>query len=265
VVFQSIENAYPLGTDLSLLGTFYELGVRMVGPIHFRNNDFGDSSTDPDGPEWHGLSPLGEGLVREANLLGMIVDGSHASDAVLTQMIQLSETPVILSHSGCKAVWNHPRNVGDELLLMLAASGGVIQINAYSDYMIDVPEDPAREAEMDALQERFGPRRSLEGEELAAYTAERRAIEARYPEPRATFDDFMEHLTHALELIGPDHVGIGLDWDGGGGVTGMEDVADVPKITEALIEAGYSERDLQKIWGGNVLRLLSAAEAHAAG
>ena len=264
IVFQSIENAYPLGTDLTLLKTFYDLGVRMVGPIHFRNNDFGDSSTDPDGPEWFGLSPLGRELVAEANRLGIVLDASHASDAALSQMIDLSETPIVLSHSGCKAVWDHPRNVDDALLVKLAASGGVIQMNAYSDYMLEVPDNPELEAGMDALQERYGLMRSLAGAELASYAAERRALEARFPDPRADLDDFMAHLLHALALIGPDHVGIGLDWDGGGGVNGLEDVADIPKITERLLAEGYSEEDIAKIWSGNVLRLLREAEARAA-
>jgi len=263
IVFQSIENAYPLGTDLSLLKTFYDLGVRMVGPVHFRNNDFGDSSTDRDGPEWSGLSPLGRELVAEANQLGIVLDASHASDSVLAQMIELSETPIILSHSGCSAIWDHPRNVGDALLVKLAESGGVIQMNAYSDYMIEVPESEEFEAEMDVLQERYGPMRSLAGTELVSYATERRALEAKYPEPRADFDDFIEHLFHALDLIGPDHVGIGLDWDGGGGVNGLEDAADIPKITERLLAEGYSEEDIAKIWSGNVLRLLQEAEMHA--
>ena len=263
IVFQSIENAYPLGTDLSLLKTFYDLGVRMVGPVHFRNNDFGDSSTDRDGPEWSGLSPLGRELVAEANRLGIVLDASHASDAVLAQMIDLSETPIILSHSGCKAIWDHPRNVGDALLVKLAESGGVIQMNAYSDYMIEVPENAEFEAEMDVLQERYGPMRSLAGTELVSYATERRALEAKYPEPRADFDDFMEHLLHALNLIGPDHVGIGLDWDGGGGVNGLEDATDIPKITGRLLAEGYSEEDIAKIWSGNVLRLLQEAEMRA--
>ncbi|MEY4880011.1 MAG: hypothetical protein RJB62_1480 [Pseudomonadota bacterium] len=264
IVYQSMENAYPLGTDLSLLTTFYALGVRMVGPVHFRNNQFGDSSTDPAGPEWNGLSPLGRGLVAEANRLGIVLDASHAADAVLDQMIDLSATPVILSHSGAKAIWDHPRNVPDALLLKLAASGGVIQMNAYSDYMVALPDDPEREAALDEVQERYGPMRELAGEELAAYARERRAAEARYPAPRADFEDFMAHMLHALDLVGPDHVGIGLDWDGGGGITDMEDVADIPRITERLLAEGYSEADLANIWSGNVLRLLQTAEDHAA-
>jgi membrane dipeptidase len=263
VVFQSIENAYPLGNDLTLLQAFYDLGVRMVGPVHFSNNDFGDSSTDPSGPEWHGLSSLGRELVAEANRLGILLDASHASDAVLDQMIDLSATPIILSHTGCKAVWDHPRNVGDALLHKLAQSGGVIQMNAYSDYMIAVPENAEFETQMDVLQERYSPMRSLAGAELASYAADRRALEAKYPMPRASFDDFMEHLLYALALVGPDHVGIGLDLDGGGGVNGLEDAADAPRITEHLLSQGYLEEDIAKIWSGNVLRLLAEAETHA--
>ncbi len=263
IVYLSIENLYPIGMDLTLLQTFYDLGVRMVGPVHFRNNDLADSSTDPDGPEWHGLSPLGRALVAEANRLGMILDASHASDDVFDQMLELSATPIILSHSGVKAEFDHPRNIDDARLRRLAAAGGVIQMNAYGDYLIEAVQIPQREAAFDALRDRYGPRRSLAGEELRAYAAERNAIEAHYPVPRASFDDFMAQMLHALDVVGPDHVGIGLDWDGGGGVTGMEDVASIARITERLLVEGTSRDDLAKIWSGNVLRLLRAAEAEA--
>ena len=146
----------------------------------------------------------------------------------------------------------------------MSASGGVIQMNALSSYLVATPPNPERNAAMQALGDRYGPMRSLAGERLRAYAAERRAIEARYPVPRATLDDFMRHVLHVLRLIGPDHVGIGLDLDGGGGVTGLEDASDVHRITERLLAAGYSEADLQKIWSGNVLRLLRQAEARAA-
>ena len=264
VVYLSIENAYPLGRDLSLLETFHDLGVRMIGPVHFRNNDLADSSTDPEGAEWRGLSPLGREFVAEANRLGMVLDASHASDDVFDQMLELSAAPIILSHSGVKAVFDHPRNIDDARLRRLAETGGVIQMNSYGDYLIEAVENPEREAALDALGDRFGPMRSLAGEQLAAYAAERAAIEGRYPVPRASFADFMEQILHALEIAGPDHVGIGLDWDGGGGVTGMEDVASIPRITRELLNAGYSESDLEKIWSGNLLRVLGAAEAAAA-
>ena len=260
VVYLSIENAYPLGHDLSLVQTFYELGVRMVGPVHFANNDLGDSSTDPKGKEWNGLSELGKGLVAEANRLGMVLDASHASDDVFDQLLALSKTPIILSHSGCKAVYDHPRNLDDARLRKLAAAGGVIQINSLSDYLIPTPDNPARKA---AQQKLFADYGRLFGRDAAGrgeFARKKREFDRKYPAPRASLDDFMAHLLYALKIVGPEHVGIGADWDGGGGVTGMEDVAHIPKITERLLANGYDETSLQKIWSGNALRVLRAAE-----
>ncbi|WCT72493.1 dipeptidase [Sphingomonas naphthae] len=265
IVYQSIENSYPLSGDIGLMATFYKFGVRMIGPAHFRNNDWADSSTDPAGLEWHGLSPAGKAFVAEANRLGMILDASHSSDDVLDQMLALSATPIILSHSGCKAVYDHPRNVDDARLKALAAKGGVIQINSYGDYIAKAVASPARDAEMKALMAKVGNRRDLPPAEVAALMKERRAILAKYPGSRPDFDMFAKHLLHALKLVGPEHVGIGLDWDGGGGVIGMEDVTDIPKITAVIKAAGYSDKDLANIWSGNVLRVLKAAEIYAKG
>jgi membrane dipeptidase len=258
VVFLSIENSYPLSGDLSLLDTFYQLGVRMVGPVHTTNNDFADSSTDA--PEWHGLSERGRELVGAANRLGMVLDASHASDEVLDQLLALSKSPIILSHSGCKAIFDHRRNVDDARLRALAAQGGVIQINSLSDYLIATPEDPARKAALKGLFAEYGNPLRLGSERRAQFVRARRAIDAAHPAPRASFEDYMAHLLHALKLLGPDHVGVGADWDGGGGVSGMEDVSAIPRITERLLAEGYDEAALAKIWSGNVLRLLRAAE-----
>jgi membrane dipeptidase len=264
IVFMSIENSYPLGKDLTLLKTFYDLGVRMAGPVHFTNNDLADSATDPKGPEWHGLSPLGKEFIVEANRLGIVLDASHASDEVFDQMLALSAAPIVLSHSGARAVFNHPRNIDDARIQKLAAAGGVVQINSYSDYLVETPAIPARDTAMRALGTKYGPLRTLAGERLKAYMGERHAIEAQYPLPHATMDDLMAHILHALKLVGVEHVGIGLDWDGGGGVTGMEDVGDLPEISKRLLAAGYTEADLTKIWSGNVLRVMRAVEAKAA-
>jgi membrane dipeptidase len=264
IVYMSMENSYPLGKDLTLLKTFYELGVRMAGPVHFTNNDLADSATDPKGPEWHGLSPLGKEFVAEANRLGIILDASHASDDVFDQMLALSAAPIILSHSSARAVFNHPRNIDDARIQKLAAAGGVIQINSYSEYLVTTPDIPARNTAMRALGMKYGPFRTLAGDRLNAYMTDRHAIEAQYKLPKGTMDDFMAHLLHVLKLVGPDHVGIGLDWDGGGGVTGMEDVAGLPEISKRLLAAGYTEADLAKIWSGNVLRVMRAVEAKAA-
>ncbi len=253
IAFQSIENSYPLGLDLANLQRFYDLGVRMAGPVHSKNNQFADSTTDT--PRWNGLSPLGKQWVAQMNRLGMIVDGSHSSDAALDQMIALSKTPVILSHSGSRANFDHPRNVSDATMRKLAESGGVIQIN--SVFLEPYPSTPRVDALVDA-------KGGLEFQTLAEQAVTLRKVRALHagPEPytTATFEQFMASLLHALHVMGVDHVGLGADWDGGGGTIGMMDVAALPKVTERLVAAGYSEADLQKIWSGNVLRLLRAAE-----
>jgi membrane dipeptidase len=260
-VFMSIENSYPVEADLSLMATFQKLGVRLIGPAHFKDNDLADSATDA--PEWHGLSPKGREFVVEANRLGMILDASHSSDDVLDQMMALSKTPVILSHSGCKAVFDHPRNVDDARLKALAADGGVIQINTYSSYLIPSPKNPDRDAAMAALETAAG-QGPMTPDKESALQAAFAAINVKYPVPRATFEDFMNRLNHALLVAGVDHVGIGADMDGGGGVVGLEDVSDYWKNTRRLMEEGYSRADLTKIWGGNILRVMRQAETYKA-
>ena len=263
IVYQSMENAYPLTTDISLLQSFHKLGLRMVGVAHFRNNDFGDSSTDPKGPEWNGLSPLGKQLVSEDNRLGIILDASHSSDIVLDQILAQSTAPIILSHSGAKAIYDHPRNVDDARLKALAAKGGVIQINAYGGYLAAEVPNPERDAALKALGEKYGNPGLLPPDKVASLVKERRAILDRFPGSERSFEQFTAHLFHALKLVGSDHVGIGADWDGGGGVIDMQDITDLPRITAALLKAGYGEADIAKIWGGNVLRLMTAVEAAA--
>jgi membrane dipeptidase len=258
IVYMSMENAYPLGTDVSLLDTFYKFGLRMVGPLHFKNNQFGDSSTDPDGAKWGGLSPLGETLVAEANRLGIVLDGSHAHDETLKDMILLSKTPVILSHTGSKAIYDHPRNVDDALLNKLAASGGVIQMNAYSDYLEELPVDLERQ---EAVKVLLAMR--AKGSDRDVLLEKRREIERKHPAVKASFDAYMTHFLHALKVVGPKHVGVGADWDGGGGVSGMMDVVNLPMITQRLLEEGYSKDDLADIWGGNALRVLQQAQDYA--
>lgn len=261
IVFQSMENAYPLGEDVSLIEAFYVGGLRMVAPVHFRNNQYADSATDV-AQVFGGLSPLGEELVREANRLGMILDGSHASDDAVRDMIALSTTPIILSHSGPKGVYDHPRNLPDDLLKAIAADGGVIQVNAYGGYLEPLVASPERLAAIAQLEARYGKDTSkLAPEELVAFRAARKEMDTAFPPPRSTYTKFMEHLLYTLKLVGPDHVGIGADWDGGGGVDGMKDVAALPQVTADLLAAGYTEDDLAKIWGGNMLRLMRQAEA----
>ena len=260
VVFQSMENAYPLGEDITLLETFYVGGLRMLGLVHFESNQFADSSTDDYLHD--GLSDLGKDLVREANRLGMIVDASHASDDALRDMMAVSTTPVILSHSGPDGVFEHARNVPDDLLIELAESGGVVHVNAFGGYLEALEPTPERVAALEALNAEYGSDfAAMSDAQLQAYRAARIELDGAFPPPRSSFEKYLEHLLYTIDLVGIDHVGIGADWDGGGGVDGMAEVSDVPKITAALTDAGYSAEDIEKIWSGNVLRLMRDVEA----
>jgi membrane dipeptidase len=259
VVYQSIENSYPLGEDISLLKTFYDLGVRMAAPVHGANNQFADSATDRE-RRWGGLSPLGRTWVQEANRLGILIDGSHASDETIEQLVELSKTPIILSHHGAKAVFDHPRNLDDDRLRKVAASGGVVQIN--SMYVFGGTNYPELRAKQGALRFQLSRWSQLNPMERKALANEIAALDETYPNWRGSFDDYMANILHVLKVVGPDHVGMGADWDGGGGVRGFDSVAELPRITARLRAAGYSEADLAKIWGGNVLRLLAQAEAY---
>jgi membrane dipeptidase len=166
----------------------------------------------------------------------------------------------LLSHSGVKGVFDHPRNIDDRRLRALAAAGGVIQINFLSDYLLKTPKIPEREAALAALRQTAAGRIvSLADRE--ALIAQKHEIERRWPVPRATFEDAFAHLLYAIRVAGIDHVGIGADFDGGGGVLGFEDARDYPKLTARLLAEGFSREDVQKVWSGNLLRVLRAAEA----
>lgn len=258
IVYISMENGYPLGTDLTLLDVFHALGVRLIGPVHSGANQLADSATAS--PQWQGLSPLGRRLVERANELGMVLDASHASDAAFDQMLELSKTPIVLSHSGLDTIVDHPRNIDDQRLRRLAASGGVIQMAAASDFLVRTPAVKQLESLQVELEAKL---QFYTGAEAADLAARMRKVALHNRVPRASFDDFMRSLLHAIEIAGIDHVGIGADWDGGGGVAGLEDVADLPKITAALWQAGYSEHDIAKVMSGNILRVLDAAEGYA--
>jgi len=260
IVYKSIENAYPLGEDVTRLDEFYAAGVRMVGLVHMANNQFADSATDKAGPKWGGLSPLGKALIRRANRLGMIIDMSHAHDAALEQAIELSATPIILSHSGAAHIYAHPRNVGDTLLRKLAASGGVMHINSLSGYLKKLNTDPARRPALVALFRQLRKNPPQTEADTQAFLQARRAIDAQYKPDYATLDDVMAHIYHAGGIMGAAHIGIGLDWDGGGGVDGLHDIAALPAITANMRAAGISDHDIGLMWSGNVLRLLRLAE-----
>ena len=254
--FISIENSWPLGEDLSLLETFHRLGVRMAGPVHSRTNQLADSTTGE--ARWNGLSPLGRHWVAEMNRLGMIIDASHSSDAAFDQMVELSRVPIVLSHSGPRAIFNHPRNLDDGRMRRLAQAGGVMFMN--SVFLVAHDNSPERQAISDR-QENWAQLSPAERQRLLRDLA---ALNAQRPYTSADFELFMRSLLHAVRVMGADHVGLGADWDGGGGVIGMADVSALPRITARLRREGLSEGDIAKIMGGNLLRVLRQVEAAAA-
>lgn len=253
IAFKSMENSYPLGEDLSLLGEFHRRGVRLAGPVHGANNQFADSATDK--PRWNGLSPLGRQWVAEMNRLGIVIDASHASDATFDQMLALSKSPMLLSHSGSRAMFDHPRNLDDARIRKLAAAGGAICFSTI--FLSDLKLGPERAA----LFDKFEHINQLTPAEQADLTARWRALDATEPLWAADFERYFSALLHVIKVAGVDHVCFGADWDGGGGLIGIEDIADHPKITARLKAAGYSDRDLAKMWGGNILRIMDQTQA----
>ena len=252
VAFLSMENSSPLGSDLSLLNEFYAAGVRMAGPVHNGGNRLADSA---GGPYRHGgLSTLGRQWVAEMNRRGIIIDGSHSSDDTLRQMMALSSTPVILSHSGFKAIFDHRRNIDDALAREVAAQGGVIHIN--SVFLSRYNSTPAR----DALSDRMEAMDGMTPAEQRALAAEWAALDRTERVNEGDFALYMRALLYCLNVVGVDHCAIGADWDGGGGLSDMVDIQANPRITAALLSAGYSAADIEKIWSGNVLRVLRAVE-----
>ncbi|MEQ1931631.1 MAG: dipeptidase [Parvularculaceae bacterium] len=271
VAFIGMENSFPLGPAPSqeAIDDMARQGVRYAGISHFGHNQFGDSSNPNteggDAPEkWGGLSPLGRDLVAMLNKAGIMVDVSHASRQVMMQAVELSKAPIIASHSGVKAIADSPRNLDDEQLLALKNSGGVVQIVA-----LDVYVKPLN-AEQKALQDKI--RKEMNLDTSVKRAAMSKEIEAEYKKrvdkmweiaPRATVSDFVDHIDHAVKIAGVDHVGIASDFDGGGGVVGWENASETLNVTRELVKRGYTEGDIAKIWGGNLLRVLSEAERMA--
>lgn len=232
---------------------------------HSSNNDICDSSTDPKGAEYQGLSPLGEQVVGEMNRLGMMVDVSHVSDSTFYDVIRLSKVPVIASHSGARAICNHPRNLTDDMLKALAKNGGVVQLNLLSDYVKTIPANPERTAAMDALMAKYGLKSrmgmaSLPDEEQKKARADFADINKKYPVQLATVKDAIDHIDHIVKLIGIDHVGMGADFDGGGALADCFDVSQYENMTVELVRRGYSKKDIEKIWSGNFFRVMKAVD-----
>ncbi|GAB3764406.1 dipeptidase [Spirosoma pomorum] len=256
-VFVGMENGYPVGDDLAMLKTYYDLGCRYMTLTHFANNLIGDSSTDPDGPLYGGLSDFGKKVVPEMNRLGILIDVSHVADSTFYDALELSKAPVIASHSNCRALCDFPRNMTDDMIQAIAQKGGVVQVNFVSDYL-KKPSDAFRAAKTKVRMARVG--KVITPELEARLQAESDSLAKVFAPERASLSDIVDHIDHIVNLVGIDHVGIGSDFDGGGGVNGLEDVSEIGNLTNELIRRKYSEADIAKIWGGNLLRVLGQAK-----
>ena len=252
-IYIGMENGYPIGSDLSLIKRYYDLGARYITLCHTRNNDICDSSTDK--PEHHGLSEFGEQVVAEMNRLGMIIDVSHISDDSFYDVLKVSKAPVIASHSCARALCDHPRNLDDEMLRKLVENGGVIQMCILSAYVKTPVPNSERDAAMKALREKYGNLSELSEEDERKAREERRAFDEKYPRRLATVSDAVDHIDHIVRIVGIDHVGIGTDFDGGGGLDGCYDVSEIGNITRELVRRGYTEKQIRKIWGENFMRV----------
>ena len=254
--FIGLENGYPIGRDLALIKLFYDNDVRYITLCHSSDNDICDSSTDRQNPEDRGLSDFGRQAVAECNRLGMIVDISHASEKSFYDVLAASKAPIIASHSSARAVCDNPRNLTDDQLRALARNGGVIQICFLAAYVKTPPVIPEREKAMKELEAKYGPVREIRDDAIRAQAmAERDAINKQYPQARATVQDLVDHIDHVRKVVGIDYVGIGTDFDGGGGVVGCDDVSGMIHVTEELIRRGYTDREIEKVWGANFFRV----------
>jgi membrane dipeptidase len=256
-----IEGGHMLGNDIRMVRIYSELGVRYMTLSHFYNDEWADSSTDK--PAHNGLTNYGKEIVREMNRTGILVDISHVSDKTFYDALEVSKAPLIASHSSCRALCNHPRDMTDEMIKALAAKGGVIQIN-YEKSFID-------QSYKDASDKLFGGVVAIMDQLVKACAGDDACVEKKMAEqekqavadgklPHVTWEKIIEHIDHAVKLVGADHVGLGSDFDGANMPEGMEDCSKLPKITEALLRKGYSEEDIRKILGGNTLRVMAAAE-----
>ena len=260
--FIGMENGYPIGKDLTRIKQYFDLGARYITLAHTKNNDICDSSTDPDGPENGGLSSFGTQVVKEMNRLGMMVDISHISDKSFFDVIKVSTTPVIASHSSCRALCGSPRNLSDDMLVALKENGGVIQICILGNYLKTPEPNPELDLKLKELKTKYGEYDSLPDSTKKIVRAEFKNIQKTYEKP-ATVKDVVDHIDHVVQVIGIDYVGIGTDFDGGGGVDGCRTASDMKNITIELLRRGYAKQDITKIWGGNIMRVMQKAEDYA--
>ncbi len=266
-----IENGFVIGKDLSLIEAYYDLGARYMTLAHGGHNDIADSATprenlDTEEEEHGGLSAFGEEVVAEMNRVGMLVDVSHISKNAMLHAVRVSRAPVIGSHSSVRALRDHPRNMDDEQLLALRENGGVIQIVALGNY-VKAPLEEKQDA-LTTLFEEYGMAGGrigfgdLSDEQVVEVRGKMAEINEKWPGPNVS--DFIDHIDYAVEKIGVEHVGISSDFEGGGGIVGWNDASETLNVTVELVRRGYTEDQIEMLWGGNTLRILREAENVAA-
>ena len=246
----SLEGGHQIADDLAVLRTYQRMGIRAMTLTHFRNNNWADSSTDK--PAHNGLTDFGKDVVREMNRIGMIVDVSHVSDKTFYDALAASSKPVIATHSSCRAINDVPRNMSDEMLRALAKNGGVVSINFFPSFVSakDAAAGKKTISRMNAMEP------GLTGAKLDEFARKNHVEEFKMKPALATIDDVVAHIDHAVKVAGIDHVGIGSDFDGIDSVPkGLEDISKMPQLAAALKKKGYSDAEIRKIWGGNVLRV----------
>ena len=284
VAMIGVENAYPIGTDMGQFETFFNLGARYISLAHNGHSQFSDSNTGEAEDEWqyNGLSKLGKDAVYEMNRLGLMIDVSHPSKDAMKQMVTLSKAPIIASHSSARALCNHSRNLDDEQLLLMKENGGVVQTVAFSSYL-NTEKHEARAAYMKSIHKQVADSLEIDWYERSQFSSltdeQKESFMKNYPKvlqvgknlvksksdvPEAVdVADFVNHIDYMVKLIGIDHVGISSDFDGGGGIEGWSDASETLNVTLELVERGYSQEEIAKLWGGNLLRVLDEVQAIA--
>jgi membrane dipeptidase len=256
-----VEGGHMIGNDIRVVRIFADLGVRYMTLSHFYNDEWADSSTDK--PAHNGLTDFGKDVVREMNRQGIMVDISHVADKTFYDALEVSKAPLIASHSSCRALCDHVRDMSDDMIKALAAKGGVIQIN-YEKSFIDQAYKDAYDKETGGVVQHLGELTKNCNNDEACISREmakmQQKLTAEGKLPHVSWERIVDHIDHAVKLVGADHVGLGSDFDGADMPEGMEDCSKLPKITEALLRKGYSDSDVRKILGENTLRVMEQAE-----
>ena len=256
-----VEGGHMIGNDIRMVRVFADLGVRYMTLAHFYNDEWADSSTDK--PAHNGLTDFGKEVVREMNRQGIMVDISHVSDKTFYDALDVSKAPLIASHSSCRALCNHPRNMTDDMIRALAAKGGVIQINYEKSFIDQAYKDAYDKEAGGAVQHLNELTKRCNNDEACISRGMgelQKELTAEGKLPHVSWERIVDHIDHAVKLVGADHVGLGSDFDGADMPDGLEDCSKLPEITEALLRKGYSEGDIRKILGENTLRVMEESE-----